>query len=149
MIAKKSVRPKKIILVFPKICELRERSSPLWQIYLFNRFFLAIFFSSLDSFVFLGSSFFAVCSLLLTLKIYILIQIQICRRVSDKKKFIRPISRNKTAFFGLQWSVFVFDKEFIGSAGIKLVGSLFTATLLVVTMSNFEIVRSKISTWKY
>ena len=85
MIAKKSVRPKKIILVFPKICELRERSSPLWQIYLFNRFFLAIFFSSLDSFVFLGSSFFAVCSLLLTLKIYILIQIQICRRVSDKK----------------------------------------------------------------
>ena len=69
--------------------------------------------------------------------------------MSDKKKFIRPISRNKTAFFSLQWSVFVFDKEFIGSAGIKLVGSLFSATLLVVAMFNFEIVRTEISTWKY
>ena len=69
--------------------------------------------------------------------------------MSDKKNFIRPISRNKTTFFGLQWSVFLFDKEFFGSAGIKLVGSLFSATLLVVAMFNFEIVRTEISTWKY
>ena len=39
-----------------------------------------------------------VCSL--KLKIYILIQIRLCRRVSDKFFFNRPVSMNKTTFFG-------------------------------------------------
>ena len=37
----------------------------------------------------------------LKLKIYILIHIQLCGRLSDQKKFIRPISGNKTNFFRL------------------------------------------------
>ena len=69
--------------------------------------------------------------------------------MSDKNFFTRPISRNKITYLGLKCSVVVFDKDFFGSAGIKLVGSLLLATFLVVAMFNFEIVRTKISTWKY
>ena len=39
----------------------------------------------------------------LKLKIYILIHIQLCRRVSDKKITTRPISRKKTTF--LAWNL--------------------------------------------
>ena len=61
----------------------------------FNQFSGDIFFSSLVSFTFLYSWF--LC--FLKLKIYILIHIRLCGRVSDKKKFTQSISGNKTTFF--------------------------------------------------
>ena len=39
----------------------------------------------------------------------------------------------------LKCSVNVFDKAFFSSGGIKLVGSFFLATLLVLTMYDFQI----------
>ena len=62
--------------------------------YLF-RFFTDILFSFLVSFAF--------CLLALVffkLKIFILIHIRLCGRVSDKKIFTRPISGNQNTFFG-------------------------------------------------
>ena len=38
---------------------------------------------------------------------------------------------------------------FLALAGIKFVGSFFLTTLLVVTVFDFEAVKTKISTWKY
>ena len=38
---------------------------------------------------------------------------------------------------------------FVGLAGIKFVGSFFLTTPLVVTVFDFEAVRTEISTWKY
>ena len=39
-------------------------------------------------------------------KIYILIYIRLCGRANDKKFFTRPISGNKTTFFGLKTAVY-------------------------------------------
>ena len=69
-----------------------------------NLFFL-IDFSEIFSFLFLFSfAFFYPCFLFvacfLKLKIYILIHIRLCERVSDKKFFTQPISGHKTTFFG-------------------------------------------------
>ena len=68
------------------------------QIYFFNRFSGDILFCSLVYFAFLIFLFFLlVC--FLKLKIYILIHIRLCRHVSNKKFFTRPICGNKTTFF--------------------------------------------------
>ena len=67
-----------------------------------NRFSGDILFSFLVFFVFLIIVF--VCLFVrcfLKLKMYILIYIWPCGRVSDKKSFNKPISGNKTTFFGL------------------------------------------------
>ena len=40
-------------------------------------------------------------------------------------------------------------RSFFGSVSIELVGSFFLATPLVVTLFDFEVVRTEINTWKY
>ena len=82
------------------------------------RFSTDILFSSLVSFTFcllvlfcflficfLFVLFFCFFFKLMKLKKYILIQIRLCGRVSDKKIFTRPISGNKTTFFGLSYEL--------------------------------------------
>ena len=84
-------------------CGWHKKSSPQRpQIYFLNRFSGDILFSFLVFFVFLIIVF--VCLFVrcfLKLKMYILIYIWPCGRVSDKKSFNKPISGNKTTFFGL------------------------------------------------
>ena len=67
------------------------------------RFSGDILFSSLVSFDFFAFLFFFFACLFVFLKskMYILTHIRLCRRVSDKGIFTRPISGNKTTFFGL------------------------------------------------
>ena len=70
----------------------------------FNRFSGDILFSSLVSFAFFILVFLFVCLFVcsfLKLKMYILLHIRLCGRVSDNKIFTRPISGNKTFFYGL------------------------------------------------
>ena len=99
------VRPKKI-LFFPGMRVTREIfTQAAANLFFFNQFSRDILFSSLVSFAFLFLFFYVVvvCLLFLNLKIYILIHIWLCGRVSDKKIFTRPISGNKTTFFGLKF----------------------------------------------
>ena len=67
-----------------------------------NRFSGDILFSSLVSFAFFVFSFFfffCLFACFLKLKMYVLIHIQLCGQVSDKKFFTWLISGNKTTFF--------------------------------------------------
>ena len=64
------------------------------SLFFFNRFSGDILFSSLISFAFFDS-----CLCFLELKMYILIHIRRCGRVSDKKNSTRPVSGNKITFF--------------------------------------------------
>ena len=68
-------------------------------IFFFNEFSRDILFL-LFFFIFVLFCLFAYC--FLKLKMYILIHIQLCVHVSDKKIFIWPISGNKTTFFCLR-----------------------------------------------
>ena len=63
------------------------------------RFFTDISFSSLVSFTFCLLVIFVF--FFLKLKIYILIHIRLYERMSNKTFFTRPVSGNKTTFFGL------------------------------------------------
>ena len=68
-----------------------------------NRFSGDILFSFLVSFAFFDYCFFCLfVRCFLKLKMYILIHIWLCGRVSDKKSFNKPISGNKTTF--LAWN---------------------------------------------
>ena len=79
-------------------CGWRGKSSPgRPQIY-FNPIFSFLLWLLLLS---LFSCFLCFFVCFLKLKIYILIHIRLCGRVSNKKIFTRPICRNKTTFFGL------------------------------------------------
>ena len=62
------------------------------------RFSTDILFSSIVSFAFFFRFSFGL--VFLKIKIYILIHIQLCGRVTDKNIFNRLISENKTTFFG-------------------------------------------------
>ena len=89
----------------------REKSSlGRAQIYFFDRFSRDILFSSLVYFT-LFDSYFCICLLVslfvccfLKSKMCILMHIRLCRRVSDKIFFARPISGNKTTFFDLKYT---------------------------------------------
>ena len=98
------IRPKKYSC-FRKCC-WREKPSPAQpQIYfliidfpeIFSFLLDFILFSLILVFVCLFVCLFACC--FLKLKMYVLIHIRLCGRVSDKKKFTPPISGNKTTFF--------------------------------------------------
>ena len=54
--------------------------------------------------------FFTCLFVFLKLKIYILIHIRVCGRVSDKTVFTRPISGSHTTFFGLNTVPFKFSR---------------------------------------
>ena len=72
------------------------------KFFFFNQFSRDILFPFLVSFVFfIFVLFFLFACCFLKLKMYILIHIQLCVRVSDKKIFTWPISGNKTTFFCL------------------------------------------------
>ena len=97
------LRSKKIILFFPEMRVIGRKFTRATA----NRFSGDIFFSSLYSFDFFDACFlllllFVCC--FLNLKMYILIHIRLYGRVSNKKTFTRPISRNKTFF----WPSFFF-----------------------------------------
>ena len=65
----------------------------------FNQFSGDILFSSLVSFAFFVFLFcFVFFACFLKLKIYILLHIRLCERVSDKKIYTPPVSGNKTIF---------------------------------------------------
>ena len=103
---------KKITLVSGNAVD-EKKSSPEWmQTSFFKSIFLRFLFSSLvcfACFAFLILVFFCLfvwC--FLKLKMYILIHIWICGRVSDKKISTWPISGNKTSFFGLN-TLFLID----------------------------------------
>ena len=84
-------------------CGWRKKSSPQRpQIYFFKSIFrrYSLFFFSF--FCFFDYCFFCLfVRCFLKWKMYILIHIWLCGRVSDKKSFNKPISGNKTTFFGL------------------------------------------------
>ena len=61
-----------------------------------STFFLLSFFGFISS---LLSFAFCLCVYVLKQKVYILIHIRLCGRVSDKTNFTQPISENKTTFF--------------------------------------------------
>ena len=46
-------------------------------------------------------AFFSLACYFLQLKIYVMLHIRLCGRMSDKKKFTRSMSRNKSTFLGL------------------------------------------------
>ena len=97
-------RYSKLYQCYFKLGQKKKYSWP--QIYFFNRSSGNILFSSSVSFsffwnlVFFCFWFFWLFVCFLKLKIYILIHIRLCGRVSDKKIFTRPISGNKATFFG-------------------------------------------------
>ena len=107
------LRPKKKkLLLLPEIRLTRAAAI------FFSCFSGDIFFSSLVSFVFFVSCFLFVCFLFVCLldvlwnkKMYILIHIWLCGRVSDKIFFTRPISGNKTTFFGLICCIFLSNRQ--------------------------------------
>ena len=84
-------------------CGWHKKSSPQRpQIYFFKSIFrrYSLFFFSF--FCFFDYCFFCLfVRCFLKWKMYILIHIWLCGRVSDKKSFNKPISGNKTTFFGL------------------------------------------------
>ena len=92
-------KAKKTPFCFQEKCGWQEKSSPGQpQTFFLNQFAGDFLFSSLLSFFFFCILvFLLVCSL--KWKIYILIHIWLCRRVSDKDFFTQPISGNKTAFW--------------------------------------------------
>ena len=95
-------RPNKILLFLEM--RVKRKTSPGQPQFFFNLIFFNLrdtLFSSLVSLAFLYSCF-CFCSFVcfLKLKIYILIHVGLCGRVSDKNFFTRPISGNKTTFFG-------------------------------------------------
>ena len=95
--------PKKIILLFPEMRVTRNIFPGGRKFNFFHRFSGDVLFSSLISFAFFilfGFLLLFVCCSL-NLKMYIMIHMRLCERVSDKKIFTRPISGNKTTFFGL------------------------------------------------
>ena len=103
------VRSKKISC-FQK-CGWLEKSSPgRVQICFFNRFSGDSLFSSLVSFAFFAFLFFLACLLFfMKLKIYIVINIWLCRRVSDKTNFPLADFRKLDYFF---WPHVKFLKNF-------------------------------------
>ena len=67
-----------------------------------NSIFFLLSFFGLFSFSLFLSTFFCflfVCVCVLKQKVYILIHIRLCGRVSDKANFTQPISANKATFF--------------------------------------------------
>ena len=67
-----------------------------------NSIFFLLSFFGLFSFSLFFSTFFCflfVCVCVLKQKVYILIHIRLCGRVSDKTNFTQPISENKATFF--------------------------------------------------
>ena len=113
------LRPKKKkLLLFPEIRVARAAAI------FFSCFSGDILFSSLVSFVFFVSCFLFVClfvcffflfvcllDVLWNKKMYILIYIWLCGRVSDKIFFTGPISGNKTTFFGLMCCIFLSNRQ--------------------------------------
>ena len=87
---------------FPRKCGRQEKSShgrP--QIYFFKSIFLRYFLFFFNLFYFFCIlAFFGLFVCFLKLNLYILIQIRLYGRVSDKNFFTQPISGNKTTFFG-------------------------------------------------
>ena len=97
------------MLLFPEMPVTRNILPPYHRkSNFFNRFSEDIVFSSLPFFdffdYFLLLLLFVCC--FMNLKMYILIHIRLCGRVSGKMFFTRPISGKKTPFFGLT-SLFV------------------------------------------
>ena len=83
------------------------RKFVIWAIFRRYSIFFFSFLSFLYSF-FVFVFFLLIC--FLKLKMYILIHIRLCGRVSDKSlPPPRPISRNKTTFFGLVISIYNFN----------------------------------------
>ena len=86
---------------FPRKCGRQEKSShgrP--QIYFFKSIFLRYFLFFFNFFCFFCIlAFFGLFVCFLKLNLYILIQIRLYGRVSDKNFFTQPISGNKTTYF--------------------------------------------------
>ena len=94
------LRPKKLLL-FPEMwvtIKIFTRASANYFFFIHFPEISSFLLQSLLLFWFLFFCLFVLC--FLKLKVYILIHIWLCGRVSDKKTFTRPISGNKTNFFG-------------------------------------------------
>ena len=90
---------KKKKVLFPEMRVTRKIYTQAAANLFFYRFSGDILFSFLISFAFLFLFFcLFLCLFFLKIKVYIPIHIRQCGRVSDKKIFTRPISRNKTTF---------------------------------------------------
>ena len=86
-------------LFFLEMWVMRKILTGAAKFYFFNQFSRDILFSSLVS-LFLSFDFVFAC-FFFEIKIYILIYIQLCRQVSDKKITIRLIFGKKTTFLTL------------------------------------------------
>ena len=76
---------------------VHNKNNIFFQLFFFDFFFFFFFFF----FIFFSILFVCVWVCFFKEKVYILIRIRLCRWLSEKKNFIRPISGKKTTFFGL------------------------------------------------